>query len=246
MLLTDKLRDTIEDLYKSFASYHLRSNSGACPDCHSDFDEQRLHTKPLRKLTQEDLWLYAMDALYTWGDENDFKHFLPRIFELLALSHEGPIGFVDPAQVFTKLLYESHCSSSWRYWPSPEQEAIKDYFRAVWDAAINSESEDLRFSSAHDWICGIAQAEDDLSPYLGHWLLAPSLNAHRNLAALVRRDLSYTKRSTGYWAGHEQQWEQVVAWLRRPDVREKLASAVEKWGDSPFGGELLDAAVMLP
>lgn len=35
-------------------------------------------------------------------------------------------------------------------------------------------------------------------------------------------------------------------WLRRPEVRQKLADAFEKWADSPFAGELMDAAVFLP
>ena len=243
MLQTDHLKQSIERLYDVFSKYSLRSNTEACSHCHSDFDEQRLHSKPLRKLTQEDLQWYAMDALYTWGDEHDFKHFLPRLFELLAFSEKGPIGFVDPAQVFTKLLYES---SSWCYWPLPEQEAIRTYFHAVWDAAINSDPDELRFSSPHDWLCGIAQVESDLSPYLHEWLVASSANANRNLAALILRDFSYIKDSTGYWAGHEEQWDKVRVWLRQPEVRQKLASALERWIDSPCGGDLLDAAAMLP
>ena len=34
-----------------------------------------------------------------------------------------------------------------------------------------------------DWLCGIAQAEAQLSPYLGKWLATETDNARLNLAA---------------------------------------------------------------
>jgi len=50
----------------------------------------------------------------------------------------------------------------------------------------------------------------------------------------------------GYWSQRKEQWQQLVDWLRRVDVKDKLTSAIEKWSDSPFGNELFDAAVLLP
>jgi hypothetical protein len=52
--------------------------------------------------------------------------------------------------------------------------------------------------------------------------------------------------SGGYWAGHREQWTQLNDWLRRPEVRQKLANGFERWSDSQFAGELMDAAVLLP
>lgn len=49
-----------------------------------------------------------MDAVYTWGTADDFKHFLPRLFELLVTDSDA---FVDTAAVFAKLNYESWSSS---------------------------------------------------------------------------------------------------------------------------------------
>jgi hypothetical protein len=247
MLQTPALREAIENLYQVFQRYHLRTHTDACPCCHSEQDEQRIHRKPLHKLSSEDLHDYAVDAIYTWGTGDDFKHFLPRLLELLTQrTNEGP-WFPDPANIFTKLTYESWCSTSWKTWPESEQGAIVNYFRAVWHAALNSNPEDLRFDGIHGWLQALSQAEHDLSPYLDQWLEAPSVNSHRNLARMITEGLPQSRGpSGGYWGGHREQWEQVNDWLRRPEVRRKLADAVEKWSDLPFANEFVDAAILLP
>jgi hypothetical protein len=165
-----------------------------------------------------------MDAVYTWGTD-DFKHFIPRLFELLAQTPEPGHDFVDPASVFGKLAYESWCSSSWRTWPETEQRAVSDYFRAVRDAALSSNPEDLPFDGVYGWIQAIAQAEHDLTHYLDYWLYASSVNAHRNLALMITHEgLLHTKSpSGGYGAGHRQQWEQLNNWLLLPEVRQKTS-----------------------
>ncbi len=90
---TSELRTVIESLYEIFVTYPLRADTSACACCHSAYDEQRLHTKPFRKLNADDLRQYAGDALFVWGEVDDFKHFLPRIFEL-EVAHGD--SFVDP------------------------------------------------------------------------------------------------------------------------------------------------------
>lgn len=248
MLQTPKLSEAIEALYRVFQRYGLRSNTDACSCHHTAEDEQRIHRQPLRKLSQNDLRAYAMDAVYTWGTGDDFKHFIPRLFELLTQSSDYGRDFEHPAGVFGKLVYESWCSSCWRSWPDGEQQAIVDYFGAVWDAALDSDPEDLPFDGVHGWIQAIAQAEHDLNRYLDHWLNASSVNSHRNLALMIMQEgLPHTKSpSGGYWAGHRQQWEQLNRWLRLPEVRQKLVNGVERWSESPFASELSDAAVLLP
>jgi hypothetical protein len=248
MLQTPALAAAIETLYRTFRRYELRSNTGACSCHHTEQDELRIHSKPLNKLSESDLRQYAMDAIYIWGTGEDFKHFIPRLFELLTVASDPADKFAHPADVFTKLNYDSWCSTHWRTWPEEEQSAIEDYFAAVWDAVLNSNLEDLPFDGAHAWIEAIAQAEHDLSNYLDHWMAAPSPNAHRNLALMiVQGGLPNTKSpSGGYWAGHREQWQQLNDWLRHPEVKQKLSNAFEKWSESSFAGELMDAAVLLP
>ncbi len=77
-------KESVERLYQVFAKYPLREDTGMCPCCHDPEDRKRLHAKPLRELSPEDLEPYTWSALLTWGDVEDFKHFLPRLFETIS------------------------------------------------------------------------------------------------------------------------------------------------------------------
>lgn len=248
MLHTPELREAIENLYRVFQSYELRSNTGACDCHHTPEDETRLHSKPLNKLSASDLQQYAVDAVYLWGTGDDFKYFIPRLLELLAQSPAHEHDFAHPADIFAKLSYESWCSTHWRTWPEIEQNALLEYFRAAWDAALRSTPECPPLDEASDWLQALAQVEHDLMPYLDYWLNAESVNAHRNLALLITRNGLPRRMGAfdGYWGGHREQWAQLNDWLRRPEVRRKLANAFERWSDLPFASELMDAAVLLP
>lgn len=245
MLKTPELAANIETLYRVFQKYELQRGTGPCPCCHSPQDEHSVRHKPLNKLSSRDLQQYAMDAIYTWGSGDDFKHFLPRLFELLIAKGDG---LVHAAAVFAKLSYESCCSTHWRTWPEDEQNAVSNYFQAAWEAVLNSDPSDLPFDGAYGWIEAIAQVEHDLSKYLARWLTVDSPNATRNLAlTILNEGVPNTSSPTGgYWADHRQQWEQLNDWLRRHEVRQKLVNGFERWTDAPFVGELLDAAVLLP
>jgi hypothetical protein len=204
MLLTPELAASIETLYRVFRRYELRSSTDPCPCCHSTEDKRSVRHKPLNKLSSRDLRQYAMDAIYTWGTGDDFKHFLPRLCELVRT--EGG-DFVSAAAIFAKLNYESWSSTRWRTWPEDEQNAVSRYFQAVWEAVLNSDPSDLPFDGAYGWIEAIAQAEHDLLKYLALWLAAESPNAYRNLALMISTAgvPNATHPSGGYWSGHREQ-----------------------------------------
>ena len=247
MQQTPELQTAIEELYRVFEGYRLSANTDPCPCCHSPEEDRRLRSKPLRNLSSEDLWQYTTDALYTWGGENEFKHFLPRILELLTLVGEPSSVFVDPECVLGKLTYSSQGKTSWHRWPTLEQAAISRYLHAVWPMVLDTHPDDLS-EYPYEWLCAFAFAEGDLSWYLEYWLTAASVNAHRNLARMVVFDglPNATRPTDGYWADCKEQWQQLVDWLVRPEVREKLAAATERWGQLPFAKELYDAVVLLP
>src|SRR4051794_20200880 len=79
------LHMSIEALYSVFSAYPLRPHVMGCPCCVSEKDNHDLHARPLREFTCEHLRRYAFKAMTTWGKVEDFKHFLPRIFELSSL-----------------------------------------------------------------------------------------------------------------------------------------------------------------
>jgi len=67
-----------------------------------------------------------------------------------------------------------------------------------------------------DWLCGIAQAEAQLSPYLGKWLATETDHARLNPAAfkvtLISRSRTDVLATTGTTAPNHS--DEVAAWLR--------------------------------
>src|SRR5438045_109945 len=81
------LTAAIERLYEAFRHYPLRPEIEYCTHCITPEQAQRIYARPLRALTMHDLMSYACSAMGTWGDVRDFKHFLPRIFELAVYNY---------------------------------------------------------------------------------------------------------------------------------------------------------------
>lgn len=113
----DELLAAVERLYSTFNRYPPRMTVDGCPHCVSSADNDCIHAAPLRQLTETQLERYAFKAITTWGTVDDFRHFLPRIFELLATA---PHDWVDPEVVFGKLPY-----CDFRSWPIAEQQVIE-------------------------------------------------------------------------------------------------------------------------
>jgi hypothetical protein len=171
------LQLAVEELYGCFKRYKLLQHVDGCPHCVGDRDHATIHAAPLRELTSEQLSKYAFKALTTWGDANDFRHFLPRIFELIAFD---PAWGVEIEVVTGKLSY-----TSWNRWPEFEQTAVRDFFSAWWLAALSSYPCRAPWQSIDEVLCSIGRAEDDLAEYLHMWLASPSLDAKRHLASFV-------------------------------------------------------------
>jgi hypothetical protein len=225
---TAELRTAIENLYATFASYPLRRDTNACTCCHSPEDEKRLHKNSLRELRAEDLELYATDALFVWGDVDDFKHFLPRIFELAAKYGEE---FADQPIIFNKLYH-----GEWRYWPDAEQSAVEHFFRALWTCLLNQEPRDHFGDEIEDWLCGIAQAAFCLSPYLDAWLALETENARLNLARFIAETdfLLPNHHATAFWGERAELFSEVAAWVRGGAVKARMSVIASEYPQYDF------------
>jgi len=129
--MTEELRKAIEGLYQAFSIYPFKSKMDGCPCCVSALDKEKILTKQLRELSEENLSGYAFKAMTTWGDTEDFKHYLPRIFELLATTD----FIVDTFVVLGKLDY-----GKWRTWPENEQSVITEFLLAWWSDSTKNKS----------------------------------------------------------------------------------------------------------
>jgi len=225
---TVELRAAIENLYTTFRAYALRDDTNACACCHIPEDEKRLHRKSLRKMGSNDLRPYATDALFVWGDVIDLKHFLPRIFEL-AVAHGAE--FVDPQVVLNKLH-----RADWRNWPAPEQWAVDRFLDVLWSCVLENQPHEFYGEEIEDWLCGIAQAVGQVSPYLQTWIAKESENARLNLAKFIAStDFANPRhRASAYWGERAELFDEVGAWVRSEGVKAKMTSIAAEYPQYDF------------
>jgi hypothetical protein len=161
-----------------------------------------------------------------WGDSDCYKHFLPRIFELVLTDGERSKS-PDPERVFHILRY-----GEWRTWPKAEQDAIELFLRAAWDAVLKDPPLDGSGVNIESWICAISRSEDDLTPYLSQWEKDTSHPACLALSGfLLNSAITRSKRHgrNEFWADRDTQYVQLQNWVKSTVVQEKLTRASEKW-----------------
>jgi hypothetical protein len=205
-----------EKLYTVFAAYERKEHIESCPCCRGPESLRPLYGRPLRQLTAEDLHSYAFAAMTTMGDVDDFRHFLPRILELL--KDEGFITSVDREVVLSKLRY-----GNWDTWVEEEQSAIREYLRCMWRLLLRvaPPASPYEYPPIGDWLCALARAEQDLVPYLQVWDADGSPAARDNLSRFVadhQDELRTCRVPAGYWEDAEDQWRQVALWVRSKEL----------------------------
>lgn len=116
-----KFESTKDILYVVFSKYVVEGNlrKRSCECCVSNEEIRLLLSKPLSQLTENELGHFMRSAVTTYGDIEDYKHFLPRILELIYCSENDLLSdFI----IFEKLNY-----SEWETWPLSEVEAIENF-----------------------------------------------------------------------------------------------------------------------
>ncbi len=212
----DTLRSAIEHLYDVFASYASPPDLGRCK--HGlPTDLQSFLMTPLRSLSVDDLALahFSWEALTTWGTVDDFKHFLPRLFEIAAFDKYR----YDPEVLFGKIT-----RANWRSWPKREQNAIEAYCRALWEHALMTYpvSKALpSFVEIDDCLCSIARATGDIEPFLQRWQQSclVAVDHLADFALANAQSLPTEKRLVNaFWRDIPEQERTVVNWLSTPMV----------------------------
>jgi len=144
-----------------------------CTYCDSPEYEHSLHGD-LRNLDPELVDKYAWDAIHHTGDANDFKHFVPRVFELLA-QHRLP--FADPELVIGRLDM-----AEWSSWDTDERAAISALLDALWDDAMRLMRPPVEID---DLVCGLSLAYRGVPPQLENWLTDTRPLAAERLVELI-------------------------------------------------------------
>ncbi len=92
--MASDIHKCIKELYHVFAPYLLNVHVDTCPCCISSRDKAVVSRKQLNELNYDELYRYTFKAMSTWGDVDDFKHFLPRILELLTFDERSIESFI--------------------------------------------------------------------------------------------------------------------------------------------------------
>jgi hypothetical protein len=208
-----RLHQAIERLYEVFAGYP--PNLEGCPHCVTEEMKEPLRSKPLRELTSDDLYTFHMKVMTTWSDEGGFRHFLPRVLELVATDVDSSL---DLCTITNKLFY-----AEWMKWPITEKEAIGSFLSALWAQLIRIYPSFPPFiQDTLDMIIGIAE---DIGPYLQVWSNEKSGAGALHIGETVYRNsdglLEFPPRLPRTWwdMGNCELKEinRIIQWLLEPE-----------------------------
>lgn len=181
--MTPELNEAIADLYSVFGHYRVSREEDYCTHCVSHEEAALIRSRRLQDLSAEDLRRYAMKALSTWGELEEFKHFLPRLLELAVA---GDISF--PTSLTSKV------GERWRTWPDEEQGALHRFIDAWWTAVTHHHPSPV---SLDEMIETLGWMELDLDTYLTRLGKVRTTDSARHIADL----LSYPADELQRWLG---------------------------------------------
>lgn len=244
----DELRSRVDDLYEIFGPYRLAARISPDPCFPGACDDRPLRAAPLRQLPPSAFQMYLWKAVSTWGSTEDFKHFLPRILEIVANPNFAGDAELDTDFLFHKLLYVE-----WPEWPRNERGALSNFFCALWKAVIGRAVVQSDCASyprdALVWLGDLTLGGQDVDPLLIQWeedmrtgSTSSSLAIDHFVSAVVTaRDL-IVSGSLG-WNDQETQSEEerVLAWLSSSRQLQLLENAFFQSGDAGRSTALSDA-----
>jgi hypothetical protein len=223
----------VRRLYEVFAHYLARPTAPECEFAYEVDDLVRLYSIPVTDLSGSDLKYYVQHAMLTVGDSVDYKHFLPRVFEVMLCED----GSVDPEIVVGKLSY-----ADWRRWPRQEQEAIEAFLDFWWSDLLT------HFPASHDadtCLCSVALAINDISPYMELWQHDWGPPAIRHLADLFITCGHYLLTTddafSPWWHDRPVAATCYRDWLLSDATRAKLESAFFRFAEEPYAEEISEA-----
>ena len=213
--MTDDFQKHIDPLYLVFAPYGADGNMSGSPN-YGELDQWNaaLFSKPLRDLTAEDLARYSGKAITTWGTVKDYKHFLPRILELIGLIQV-------PYEVW--VTFDRLEMASWTEWPQQEKRAIERYMLLLWKLVLTHRSAALDREFV-DYVAALARFYPNFSELLTIWLNTTSASATLRLAGYLHAHHCEVFGHYGMPGLYRQEVnsEEMRRWLLGPATRRKL------------------------
>lgn len=216
--MTDKLKLVIERLYDIFAKYQGLSKLEGSP-LYDDLDNwnKQLRSKKLKGLNEEDLSRFAGSVILTWGDENDYRCYLPRILELTA-------ELKTPYEVWT--IYSRLEDANWKTWDVNEQNAINDFTLELWNNLLNDDSERAEWEFK-EYFHAIAYFYSDFSEILKSWETSDSFASIKHLTNYIfeERQKLFDNNYIDSREKNTKVIEQFKHWLTSEKIIKKIKQA---------------------
>ncbi|WP_153798439.1 hypothetical protein [Foetidibacter luteolus] len=216
--MTPRLKISVENLYDTFAKYHGNLNMTGSP-IYDDVAKWNkfLLSKSLRNLTSEDLSRFSGKVISTWGDTNDLKHFLPRLFELTALLD-------TPYDIW--ILYQKLQDGNFQKWDTEDQNAINEFSLALWGNLLSDNSEKAEWEF-DDYFATIAHFYPSFNDLTDLWMINNSFSAIKHLSNYIY-DEAHTLFREKHIKVNEKSTKNILVfknWLFSDSLIEKLTKA---------------------
>lgn len=229
--MTPRLKISIENLYDIFSKYPANSNMEGSLN-YDDLDtwNRELFSKQLSELTADNLSLFTGKAITTWGDTTDYKHFLPRIFELTAQLN-------TPYEIwiaFDKLEY-----GEWNNWDETEVKVIHNYMLALWDNVLKANTKQAE-PIFKDYFSTIANFYPTFGDLLKTWDDNTQIDATIHLANYIF-DERHKIFDKGFIDGFHKKNDNIKEfkhWLLSDKTRKRLEDAFYKYEKEDFAEKL--------
>lgn len=225
--MSSQLQNAIEKLYEVFAKYPGNSAmQGSSNYDNLEMWNRELLSNQLKELSASDLSRFAGKAMTTWGDVNDYKHFLPRILELTA-------EFNTPYEiwiVFDKLEY-----GHWNSWNESEIKAIHQYMLQLWACLIKEDPDKTDFFFM-DYFSSIAHFYPSFRNLLEVWQNNTDKNATLHLAKFIFNERAniFDKGVIPGFHNKREHIHELRSWLLSDKIITRLEEAFYKYEKESF------------
>lgn len=235
--MNSEVSKAIEQAYRVFAPYTIGSDLSVCdcPLCMNEATKIALINTPIREISAELLSQYTASGHgFSERVSQEFRHFLPRYFELLAKGE-------SPCETDIDYCLSRLGQAQWRNsWPALEIETVECWFDAYARSVLAQHELVFNFTSPSTftfesvlglWVIGGA----DLDRLLRLWESADNVSAGLQIAAAriegERTGHGRVVFDFPYLDGHPEAVAKIAVFLNSPAARGRITQALASTDD---------------
>ncbi|WP_298319640.1 hypothetical protein [uncultured Aquimarina sp.] len=229
--MISRLKNNISELYKTFEKYHSEPTMLGS-SLYDDLDKwnKELFSKSLTELNEDDLSRFVGKVMTTWGNANDYKHFLPRIFELTA-------EFKTPYEIW--ITFDKLTLAEWNSWDENEQKVIHEFMIALWENIVNDDSEKAE-CEFKDYFSAIANFYPNFDELIAIWSESESKGAIKHFSNFIINEQTAIfdrKKISGFYDKTENVQE-FISWALSDKTLNKIQRKYFQFENESFAEKI--------